>query len=694
MNRSRDTFLSQVSFGDPTAEADSEFLFNRGCFLETDIYSSCAKLESPFFIVGRRGSGKTAMSMALARLFTNNPEVLCSTIVPEPHYFAHAKALARSVAAKTDVNWEFLFRSLWATTLRSDWAKLLLGYYKLRDSQENDVQILRDYVSLTAPDPRESASERLARYLAQIVEILNRDEQDVIGALNTTLHAYRSEAIQKSLARVAEASEVTLVTIADGLDENWDGSNTSAELISGLLIQAAADYPGVGAKTFAFLRENMYRRVSNICPRWDRIEAYFNPVAWTEEQIRELTLRRVEAQKGVEQPTWDDVFEPRVKGVSSLDYMLRRTQFKPREVILFCKYSVAAAAAHRVDKVRQRDILEAERRYSENRIRDLLNEYQDSLPELKVIVDLFVGKPQVANIDEFLRLLDEFIVSGRYAELAPRLSLFYPTREAIFDLLLGIGFVGVQLKSAESFVFKYYGEQGNVFKEIDEINNVSIHPAFEQALGLTERATEIQTKEANEADIVASSASITMRIGSAYEKAAEIMGQLRDIPPGIGGFRRYEDLVQSAIAFAFQGYLDNPRAQERNWGGTQIRDIIFDNTGETLFFKTIRDRYSSVTVPLECKNKEALEASDFHQMESRLSDAGGFFGIICYRASRTEPVKAEIEHLRDINRRDHRKVILLFSDANLAQVLKQRTKGHLDRFMFKMYTRYLTLYLA
>jgi hypothetical protein len=136
----RNTLLSRVSFGDPTAEADKEFLFNRGCFLETDVYSLCAKLETPQFVVGRRGSGKTAVSMALARLFGDHPTVLFSTIVPEPQYFAHAKALARVVASKTEVNWEFLFRSLWATTLRSEWAKLLLGYYKVRDSKENDLQ--------------------------------------------------------------------------------------------------------------------------------------------------------------------------------------------------------------------------------------------------------------------------------------------------------------------------------------------------------------------------------------------------------------------------------------------------------------------------------------------------------------------------------------------------------------------------
>ena len=686
--------LATVSFGNPTAEADEMFLFGRGCFIETDVYDACIRLESPQFIVGRRGAGKTALSMALHRAFASQPTILCSKIVPQAAFVAHAKSLAQFLAQSTGVNWEFLFTSLWATTLRSEWSRMLLSFYKVRDSKEGDLAVLTEFVNATCPDQNESASARLSRYIIEIVEILALRGGDVVGSLNVALNSYRSEHIQRSLARIVEASEVRLVTIVDGLDENWDGSNTSAELLSGLLIQAAADYPSIGAITFAFLRENMYRRVSNICPRWDRIEGYFNPLTWTEEQMRELITRRARSQESSDQQSWDSIFEPEVNGISSVDYILRRTQFKPREVILFCKYSVDVANRHRSSKVRSVDILTAERRYSENRLKDLLNEYQDALPELRVVIDLFLGNPQTEAVDEFLRLLDEFISTGSYAQLAPRLSLVYPSREAIFDLLLGVGFIGVKLEGADSFLFKYYGEQGNVFKDIADIHEVSIHPAFEQALGLIGRSQEVPTKEADETDIVAASASIVTRLGSPYEKAAKIIGHLRDIPPGIGGFRRYEDLIQSAIEFSFQSYLDNPRNQERNWAGTQVRDIVFDNTGETLFFRTIRNQYAAVTVPFECKNKMDLEPGDFHQMESRLSDTGGFFGFLCYRSGRREPVRSEIEHLRDINRRDHRKIVMLISDANVVQLITQRTKGHLDRFLFKMYTRYLTLYLA
>lgn len=695
-NYSTRSILGSIYLGDPTAEADTELLFRQGCFIETDIYKLCTELDSPFFIVGRRGTGKTALSMALSRVLTPEATILCTTIVPQAHYFAHAKALARLLAEQTDVNWAFLFTSIWATTLRTEWARSLLEYYKVRNSFLDDLPILQEFLDEAAPDPHESASARLSRYMVEIAEALASTKSDVVGLINKLLVSYRFERVQRSLARVAQESGVTLVTIVDGLDENWDGSDTSAELVSGLLIQAAADYPAVGAITFAFIRENMYRRVSNICPRWDRIEGYFYQLGWTEEQIKDLILRRVASQRDLDNVIWDTVFEPEVRGLPSLDYLIGRTQFKPREIILFCRYAVDSANRHHAEKVREADVLEGEQLYSANRLKDLLNEYKDSFPELKFVIDLFVGKNQIESAEEFLRLLDEFISTGRYLQLAPKLSLSYPTREGIFEVLLGVGFVGVRLHKSSPFLFKYYGEQGNVFKEIGEIQEVSIHPGFAQALGLVQGQKEILTKEADENEIVAASASIATRVSSAYESQARIVGHLRDIPPGVGGFKRYEDLMQSAIGFAFQGYLDNPRLQLKPWGGAQIRDIVFDNTGETPFFNTIRDTLGATTIPFECKNKSALEASDFHQAENFLMDTPGGIGFICYRSDRREPIGSEIRYLRDIYVRDgaHKRIVMLLSDANIVQLLEQRIKGKLDGFMHKMYKRYLKMYLA
>ena len=435
-----------------------------------------------------------------------------------------------------------------------------------------------------------------------------------------------------------------------------------------------------------------------LSPRWDRIEGYFTPVNWSNPQLGEVVLTRLRRSAGSDSVQWDDFFEPAVDQVPMLEYLIGRTQSKPRELILFCRYALAVATAARENRVTEKSVRNAERRYSENRLKDLVNEYQDAIPELGSVIDVFLGEVRTFKPDELFRNLSEFMVSGRYASLAPRLSLTHPNPEAVFDLLLGLGFLGVRLNQADDFVFKYYGEQGNAFRSIDEIAEITIHPAFRTALGLrkpTNGRDEVAVREAEDDDLVAASGAVAIRSIGATERATELIATLKEIPPGMGGFRRYEELVRDAIGYGFTSYLDNGRMQEGNWAGTQVRDVVFDNTGETLFFSHVRDRFHAVTLVFECKNKETLEPSDFHQIEARLSDATGNVGFICYRNARMEPVRVEIEQLRSIyNRSKGEKLVMLLSDANLGQILSKRLRGKLDKFMYGMLTRYLTLYLS
>ena len=108
-NATRPGLLRSVAFGDPTAEADAIYLFDKNCFLETDIYERCTRLESPLFVVGRRGSGKSATCMALSRRLPQESHVLVVEISPRGFHFAHAKELAQAMLSHTDINWEFSF---------------------------------------------------------------------------------------------------------------------------------------------------------------------------------------------------------------------------------------------------------------------------------------------------------------------------------------------------------------------------------------------------------------------------------------------------------------------------------------------------------------------------------------------------------------------------------------------------------
>lgn len=331
-------------------------------------------------------------------------------------------------------------------------------------------------------------------------------------------------------------------------------------------------------------------------------------------------------------------------------------------------------------------------------MKDLINEYQDAFPELRAVIDVFLGEVRAFRLDELFRKLQDFMASGRYASVAPLLSMTHPNPEALLDLLLGLGFLGVRLTDSAEFVFKYYGEQGNAFSSLDQVAEVGVHPAFYTALGTRVPPTgsrEVTVREAADEDLVGASTAVAVRSIAASEQASQLIAAMKEIPHGMGGYRRYEKFVRDAVGYGFTGYLDNGRMQERNWAGTQIRDVVFDNTGETLFFSHVRDKFQAIMLVFECKNKESLEPADFHQIETRLTDAAGNIGFICYRSRRTEPVRAEIEQLRSIYiRSNSRKVVLLLSDGNLAQILSKRLRGKLDRFMYRMLTRYVGMYLS
>jgi hypothetical protein len=192
--------LRSISFGDPTAEGDAAFLFEKQCFFETDIYQRCIELSAPLFVVGRRGSGKSATRMALTRRFAQDSTNLTVVLSPQSFHFAHAKALARAMMKDTDVNWEFLFTSLWATTLRGAWAEALVNYYKVRNTDRDDLKVLTDFVNAVV-EPGTAPEQRLSQYLQQAAEAIGSNSKDVVGDIQRILQSIRAEGIGPSIRR-------------------------------------------------------------------------------------------------------------------------------------------------------------------------------------------------------------------------------------------------------------------------------------------------------------------------------------------------------------------------------------------------------------------------------------------------------------------------------------------------------------
>jgi hypothetical protein len=75
-------------------------------------------------------------------------------------------------------------------------------------------------------------------------------------------------------------------------------------------------------------------------------------------------------------------------------------------------------------------------------------------------------------------------------------------------------------KEGADFVFKYYGEQGNAFSSLDQIEEVAIHPAFHAALGIKKAlgaGAVMAVREAGDDDLVGGSTAVAVRSIAASE---------------------------------------------------------------------------------------------------------------------------------------------------------------------------------
>ena len=139
---------------------------------------------------------RAATSMALARRLPQDSHVLTVEVSPRGFHFAHAKELAAAMLSHTDINWEFLFTSLWATTLRASWAHALIHYYRVRDTPQGDLAALRDFAADVIPDGS-TPEQRLSYYLEQASAIIHSRNENVIGALSELLNSFRAERITR-----------------------------------------------------------------------------------------------------------------------------------------------------------------------------------------------------------------------------------------------------------------------------------------------------------------------------------------------------------------------------------------------------------------------------------------------------------------------------------------------------------------
>ncbi len=178
----------------------------------------------------------------------------------------------------------------------------------------------------------------------------------------------------------APLRERPLVLELDRLDDAWDGSDESQSLLIGLL-KASKDINdrfrnrGVGpSRVLVFLRTDIYGGLR--FDDKDKHRPFEQPITWSSDQLADLVSRRLPSTV-----TFEGIFEHGKMRGSTLpvDYLLRRTFMRPREVLQFVDLCFKEAGPEAVE-VSKKQLRTAELTFSSWKVDDLKQEYSKAFP--------------------------------------------------------------------------------------------------------------------------------------------------------------------------------------------------------------------------------------------------------------------------------------------------------------------------
>lgn len=655
--------LEQVHLGQSFAEYD-DILKKKDVFVHTPALKAAAQFDNPHcFFVGRRGTGKTTITRYLETNFEN-------VILIRPEIFSPSSSFLKLE--------DFLdakqrpFRSLTSAFRRSlqdevliSWMNQSRGHSNMRIpgiiSEEIDVTYDLDF-DLRSLEFIECLTKSLA----------TGDDASWIREIK------RPKLLGKTIDELGVRSNGEYTILLDAIDESWDGSELAVIYLAALMHACLEiNSHSESMRALIFLRENLFERVRVIDSEFARLETCVVGLDWSESQLLEMIERRFNAplisKVALGGPTWNTFVE---NGPESRDMVFKLCQSRPRDVLTYIALALDTAQANKHQQILIEDLQDARRRFSDSRLKDLGDEYQENYPQLSLILSRFYGLGRrwtVAGIGSLLeRLSDDREVISRCKEWFYE----YSTPQQFIRLMYDIGFFGFivkRVKDADPEVtYRSLGPRSTTPPPVSRATDVSIHPTYWDALDLqdvlvsdfakteTFRAIGLLTELPDAADY-----------DEWRDELTNLISDIKATPPGSAHASDFEDQIGKMLKMCFFRVLSNIEDQVRDIDGTIRRDWIASNRGEDGFWEMIRQRYHATQVIVECKNYEELKADDFHQSSYYMNDQAGKVVLVFFRG---DIKKHYYNHIKRVYH-DRGGIIILLNHKDAQVFIRQAIHG-------------------
>jgi hypothetical protein len=476
------TQLEKLDLGDLAAENEIKALDSY--FIPTAQYHK-AKQGHARLVVGRKGTGKSALFYSLRSIFRPLKTHLVLDLRPEGHQLVKLREFV--LAGLSGGYQQHLLTAFWNYLLIVEIAYQIAKHERAAYYRDARLRNAFDRIDAEFPDETDEEqadfSERLLRLVNEVTERRNQMAEPQSNAdITQIVYSRQIRELVEALTEYLSITRRSVWILIDNLDKGWPIHSVLSEDISILrsLLEATRklerqfESRGVELHSVTFIRNDIYQHL--ILESAERGKETAALLDWNDPEVfKQLLARRLSSGLNGDMgfdALWAQFFPSHVKGEESFQFILNRTLMRPRELLRFMRECIDVGLNRQRQRLMEDDILQAEQTYSSDALVDVCLEMRDVNLKFGDVPYAFIGSTVVlSKADATKRLKDAGIQPGEISQA--------------IDTLLWFGVIGIYLDDEEErFSYQYEHNSSMLTAGISHYA-YCIHPAFRVALGCT-----------------------------------------------------------------------------------------------------------------------------------------------------------------------------------------------------------------
>jgi hypothetical protein len=472
--------LCDIDWGKDSAESDPTLL---EYFVKSQAFTRISN-KSKNIVVGRKGSGKSALRKKLGEVFQSAGTHVV-TLSPQ---FNTIRSILNDRDLREEVfGQEIFFQHIWLRQI------LLACLCDLGDSAKG------------------SLATKSMEFARQVAKEKAKTSKDILESITDVLSKIKAKAgtlgefgltVEKELRAIADvdALEFHLKALAEGncklavfiddLDLGWDNSKTANNLLLGLLY-AVTYITSLSPNLFVcvFLREDVYSLLLNKTQHSDKYRD-IERIRWGKTELLKVLSERIKFNRKKNNlpeviDLFGTVFELSMGASNTDNWLIERTLSRPRELIQFSRIYTESVDD---DQPNSQKLKAAEQAYSSWKLDDLCTEYGNQYPGLATVFTYWKQNFARKKYHMERAEIDDIVL-----EIASKVTLNEPWFNQIVNasdmhnfltILFEIGFLGDFIKGGAGGSKTIYSYEENHVPKFEEIQ---IHPCFRRAVDTVER---------------------------------------------------------------------------------------------------------------------------------------------------------------------------------------------------------------